>query len=116
MRRLQHTHAIAKLYSLQFNTVPCYQDYWLDLPTNIEPEIDLLLQTYQDVFSVPSGLPPTRSHNHSIPLLHGADPIKVKPYRYPLSQKQQIEIWFKICCTRALLCLVQVLFLVPSSW
>ncbi|XP_014499211.1 uncharacterized protein LOC106760262 [Vigna radiata var. radiata] len=44
------------------------------------------------VFSVPSGLPPSRSQNHSIPLLQGSEPVKVRPYRYPHSQKHQIEI------------------------
>ena len=43
------------------------------------------------MFDVPSALPPPRSHNHVIPLIHGANPVKVKSYRHPFSQKQQIE-------------------------
>ena len=43
------------------------------------------------MFDVPSALPPPRSHNHAIPLIQGANPVKVKSYRYPFSQKQQIE-------------------------
>lgn len=42
MRRLQHTHAIAELYSLHYHSVHCPQDYWLDLPTNIDSEKALL--------------------------------------------------------------------------
>jgi len=57
----------------------------------VELEIALLLHTYQQVFDVPSALPPPRSHNHAIPLIHGANLVKVKSYRYPFSQKLQIE-------------------------
>nr|KYP46437.1 Transposon Ty3-I Gag-Pol polyprotein [Cajanus cajan] len=34
----------------------------------------------------------SRSQNHSIPLVEGAGPIKVRPYRYPHSRKDQIEV------------------------
>lgn len=44
-----------------------------------------------DVFATPSGLPPNRCQDHAIPLLEGTNPVKVKPYRYPHSQKAQIE-------------------------
>nr|KYP44122.1 Retrotransposable element Tf2 [Cajanus cajan] len=54
MRRMNHTHAIAELFTLQFQQV---------------------------VFSIPYGLPPSRSQNHSIPLLQGSEPVKVRPYR-----------------------------------
>lgn len=39
----------------------------------------------------PSTLPPHRSHDHKIPLLPGAAPINVRPYRYPYFQKSEIE-------------------------
>ena len=58
----------------------------------MDPELVLLLHTYKNIFAKPSGLPPTRSHDHSIPLLEGSNPVKVKPYRYPHSQKEQIEL------------------------
>jgi len=57
----------------------------------MEPELAILLQTYRQVFHVPIGLPPPRLHDHSIPLLEGSNPVNVKPYRYPHSQKAQIE-------------------------
>jgi hypothetical protein len=66
-------------------------DILKDLPTNIEPELAILLHTYKELFQSPTTLPPIRSHNHSIPLLEGSNPVKVKPYRYPHSQKTQIE-------------------------
>ena len=61
-------------------------------PTTIAPELAALLHNYSLVFSVPVGLPPQRCHNHSIPLLPGSTPVKVRPYQYPHSQKEQIEI------------------------
>jgi len=57
----------------------------------MEPELALLLHTYQDVFAVPNGLPLTRSHDHTISLITGTDPVKVRPYRYSYSQKEKIE-------------------------
>ena len=63
----------------------------LELPTDMEPELALLLHTYSSVFSTPTGLPPPRTHDHSIPLIEGSNPVKVKPYRCPHSQKEEIE-------------------------
>nr|KYP46388.1 hypothetical protein KK1_032037 [Cajanus cajan] len=62
-----------------------------DLPTDMEPELARLLHTYKDVFAVTTGLPTRRSQDHSIPLKSGTTPVKVRPYRYPHRQKQQIE-------------------------
>jgi len=57
----------------------------------MEPELALLLHTFSSVFDTPTSLPPQRSHDHSISLLEGSQPVKVKPYRYPHSQKEEIE-------------------------
>lgn len=46
-----------------------------------------VLKDFQDVFAVPTGLPPARSQDHHIPLLLGTAPVNVKPYRYPHFQK-----------------------------
>ena len=37
------------------------------------------------------GLPPRCSQDHRIPLLPGNGPVRVKPYRYPHYQQQEIE-------------------------
>nr|KYP41746.1 Retrovirus-related Pol polyprotein from transposon 297 family [Cajanus cajan] len=52
----------------------------------------MLLYTYKTIFDVPASLPPNRSQNHSILLVKGASPVKVRPYRYPHSRKDQIEV------------------------
>ncbi|MCH84803.1 hypothetical protein A2U01_0005640, partial [Trifolium medium] len=64
---------------------------WLATLGDIEPELAILLHTYGKVFHTPSGLPPPRDHNHAIHLKDGTQPVKVKPYRYPHSQKEEIE-------------------------
>jgi len=91
LRRMQRTHAISKLFTLQFQQPNCDADHWLKLPENMEPELALLLHTYHDVFAVPMGLPSSRSNDHCIPLIKRADPVKVRPYRYSHSQKEEIE-------------------------
>jgi len=63
----------------------------LELLTNIHPDLAFLLHTYKIVCNKPIELPSDRSHNHVIPLLPGSHPVKVRPYRYPHSQKAQIE-------------------------
>ncbi|KAL8100260.1 hypothetical protein AgCh_032491 [Apium graveolens] len=49
------------------------------------------LQQYNRVFEEPQGLPPKRAHEHAIRLKEGSSPVGVRPYRYPQSQKDEIE-------------------------
>jgi len=91
LRRMQRTHAISELFTLQFQQPNGAADHKLKLPENMEPELALLLNTYHNVFAFPTGLPPSRSNDHCIPLSKGANPVKVRPYRYPHSQKEEIE-------------------------
>lgn len=58
----------------------------------IMPEfIAPLLEKYAQVFKVPSRLPPSRDHEHSITMKEGSNPISGRPYRYPQVQKNEIE-------------------------
>ncbi|CAO2191183.1 unnamed protein product [Urochloa humidicola] len=57
----------------------------------VPPELSQLLDTFGDVFEAPSGLPPSRSCDHTIPLVDGATPVSVRPYRYPPAIKDEIE-------------------------
>jgi hypothetical protein len=57
------------------------------LPT----EFAQLLQDFQSVFTPLAGYPPQRECEHDIPLLPGATPVSVRPYRYPPAVKDEIE-------------------------
>jgi hypothetical protein len=50
-----------------------------------------LLEEFADIFANPKELPPKRSHDHAIHLKEGAQPVSVRPYRYPFYQKEEIE-------------------------
>jgi len=50
-----------------------------------------ILEDYRDIFQEPNGLPPHRAHDHAITLQEGAQPVSVRPYRYPFYQKEEIE-------------------------
>lgn len=47
-----------------------------------------LLHQYQDLFEEPKGLPPTRTHDHLIPLKEGSSPVSSNPYRCPYVHKK----------------------------
>lgn len=59
----------------------------------VEPpeHIKKFLVEFQEVFQEPTGLPPPRNCDHSIPLLPGAKQVNVRPYRYPPNLKDEIE-------------------------
>lgn len=54
-------------------------------------DIQSLIQVFASLFEEPTGLPPKRSYNHTIPLLPGAQPFRLRPYRYTPDQKNEIE-------------------------
>jgi hypothetical protein len=59
-----------------------------DTDNSTQPDIALLLQQFDVVFSVPHGLPPHRQQDHHIHLLPNTTPVNTKPYRYPQCQKE----------------------------
>ena len=50
-----------------------------------------LLESYQDVFQEPKGLPTMRDHDHKIPLKSGSEVVNLRPYRYLGLQKDCLE-------------------------
>jgi hypothetical protein len=55
------------------------------------PALQLLLTEYASLFQPSAGLPPERPCDHSIPLIPGAQPVFVRPYRYAPILKTEIE-------------------------
>ncbi|PRQ60730.1 putative nucleotidyltransferase, Ribonuclease H [Rosa chinensis] len=55
------------------------------------PPIQALLDSFPDIFSQPVSLPPARPIDHRITLIPNTNPINVRPYRYPHSQKAELE-------------------------
>ncbi|GJU23444.1 putative alpha/beta hydrolase fold protein [Tanacetum coccineum] len=62
-----------------------------DPNTPYDFELRNFLLVYGDVFVVPIELPPQRSYDHRIPLKDASTVINIRPYRYPLSQKDMIK-------------------------
>lgn len=59
--------------------------------TTIPKEIQAFLEGYSYDFAKLHGLPPSRAHGHHILLVDGAQPLKLKPYRYPYLHNLEIE-------------------------
>jgi hypothetical protein len=54
-----------------------------------------IVKQFQDIFSAPQGLPPHRAADHCIPLIPGATPPNIRPYRMSHNQKNIIEAIIK---------------------
>nr|GEW56587.1 reverse transcriptase [Tanacetum cinerariifolium] len=63
--------------------------------TQFKPQIQTLLKEFATIFDEPRGLPPRRSHDHTILLEPNAFPINTSPYRHPSIQKDAIELMVK---------------------
>ncbi|XP_058777144.1 uncharacterized protein LOC131651501 [Vicia villosa] len=95
---LLHTDSIASIHLLLYhpnNVSPSNPDFTanltsaLDFPQPTLPrEIQTVLENHSTIFQTPKGLPPSRMHDHHIPLKPNSTPVNVKPYRYPHSQKE----------------------------
>lgn len=75
------------LYMVQLNSLTGNKPPPEPIPT----EIQSLIDQYQSVFQAIPGIPPKRSGDHTIPLIQGAQPFRLRPYRYNPFQKDEIE-------------------------
>lgn len=62
-----------------------------DSTQSIQVDIQNLITKYASLVDKPAGLPPARSHCHSIPLVPGATSFRPRPYRYNPARKDEIE-------------------------
>lgn len=63
----------------------------IDQMQQFSPQFQQILNLYSELFSEPSGTPPVRCINHTIPLMTGSQPFRLRPYRYTPAQKDEIE-------------------------
>ena len=87
LRRLVDTGNTSSYFHIQLEP---YTTTSLPL-TSQTPEINNLLTKYAPLFQPSNTLPPSRPTNHAINLLPNSTPVNTCPYRYPYSQKQEIE-------------------------
>ncbi|PNX99071.1 retrotransposon-related protein, partial [Trifolium pratense] len=92
LARLNHTHAIAEFYTMFCFNMATETTPPLELSPSLPPDLTELFLTFGHLFQSPTTQPPQRLQNHSIPLLDESKIVKIRPYRYPHSQKAQIEI------------------------
>ena len=57
----------------------------------ILPEVQSVLDQFKEVFEPPTGLPPRRAYDHTIPLIPGATPVALRPYRIAPALKTELE-------------------------
>jgi len=69
----------------------CLQAAREDMPQSTQPDMQQLLQEFEDIYQEPKQLPPQREIAHHINLKEGTEPIIVRPYRYAYFQKAEIE-------------------------
>lgn len=56
--------------------------------TEVDSQIQLLLEDFKDIFAEPKDLPPFRAVEHQIVLKEGSQPFKMQPYKYPYLQRR----------------------------
>jgi hypothetical protein len=54
-------------------------------------KVQSLIDQFSVLFEDLADLPPSRACDHEIPLLPGANPLNIRPYRYPPALKTEIE-------------------------
>jgi hypothetical protein len=87
-----HTGDVVQVYKLTEvdlqlqSVVPDFRDH-----QQLPPEIQKLLLQFADVFATQVSFPPPRAWKHTIPLVSGAAPFFIMPYRYAPVLKDEIE-------------------------
>jgi len=114
---LVHTNSIASFHLL---TIQHLQNTQTDPPITptlpkytkltSKMEVETLLSQYPTVFNIPHDLPPSRAHDHCIPLLPNTTLVNVKLYRYPHSQKDTMTTFIRDMLATVPLSLALALF------
>lgn len=88
-----HQGGISHLYPLELNTFALKKlpKHSSELDSPFQQALTTILNSYEDIFTLPKGLPPTRDSDHQIPLLVDTKPVNVWPYKYLHFHKVEIE-------------------------
>jgi hypothetical protein len=62
-----------------------------ELVRELLTDLKIILDKYSLVFQLPTSLPLVRDCDHQIPLIPGANPVQMRPYRYAPALKSEIE-------------------------
>lgn len=76
---------------VKINEMEKTQNGAAQLKHEVPAYLQSIVQQHDRVFTVPVGLPPVRGNEHAINLKEGSNPVGTRPYRYPQSQKDEIE-------------------------
>ena len=49
------------------------------------------VEPVSSLFEKPTALPPRRRHDHHIPLKDESQIVRIRPYRYPIAQKNETK-------------------------
>lgn len=88
-QHLQHLHSIDSVAGLVHLCASLSDS--TDQLSSVPDAVQSLVHEFSHLFEEPSGLPPARDYDHTIPLIPGAVPVNVRPYRYTPAQKDEIE-------------------------
>ncbi|KAF5768293.1 putative nucleotidyltransferase, Ribonuclease H [Helianthus annuus] len=92
----EHQLVQGQLFSLQMEgTEGLFQHKTIINDAGQQATIDILLDSFSDVFQVPSSLSPSRPYDHKILLKDESTVINLKSYRYQMAQKDVIEAMTK---------------------
>jgi hypothetical protein len=61
------------------------------VPEELPAPVQQLLQSFGHLFEESHEVTPSRAHDHSIPLIEGAQPVNVKPYCFSPVMKDEVE-------------------------
>ncbi|WVZ11913.1 hypothetical protein V8G54_016443 [Vigna mungo] len=87
LRRVARSDPTAQIFSIEVRPASTH----CSLPIHSDPKVQQLITSFSSLFSEPTSLPPSRGTDHAIPLFPNSHPVNVRPYKYPHSQKLEIE-------------------------
>jgi hypothetical protein len=82
---------VVQLYQLSEEDLQLDDNEEAKSDQSVPEEVQSLLDRYAGVFASTVSYPPDRACNHSIPLIEGARPVHIRPYRYAPVLKTEIE-------------------------